>query len=519
MQTTSPMFDFLAGADVRRLDYQVRASFDKQIDPDVTFFTLDSSLLDGPDILPATDSDVVQEWDKYLYEDYTARARSIEVTQEEIEPYSIVQSYADLQLNNYDNYFTPNSGSPIDQYILPKRPFRLLMGFGSEVLPQFIGLSEKMPSISKAERIAGFHLIDFLTFIFEREISDTTMLLNINTGEALEHIFQDIGMLPGQYELDETSFNRINFFFVEKGEKAGNVIRRLMEAEQGRLYMDELGVIRFLNRQNYSTTPVYSFDSSNIIDYSVSEEDSIINFVRIKCDILEEFQDTSLWSSSEAIYVRAGTMVQVWADFSDPATVVDTPVYSATEIEGSYFSGSTDAEGSTPYAGIVLNSFSVFAKAAVMTFENTGTSGGAYISKIDLWGNAVRVADTIIVEDSDQDSIDKFDERRYELETNYIQKESSAISKAALILEDYKDYSSILELDVKGNMALQIGDLVAVDVDSFQSNYVITKISQVMQDGQYSQTLTVKEKEPRKIFILSSDTEARSLLDGTDVLA
>lgn len=522
MQTVNQTFVDNANADVRKLAFELRASFTKQFNDNINFFIISSddtpeSLLDGVDLLAPTGSDVVAEWDKYLYQDYTDRVISIEVTNEQIEPYSIVQSFADVTVNNFDGYFTPNSGSPIDQYILPKRPFRILFGFRNSTLPQFVGLSTTMPSIDKSARTAKFHLIDFLTFIFDREIPDSEMLTDVTTGDALDYIFQEVGLLPGQYVLDETSFNTIPFFYVEKGQKVGTVIKELMEAEQGRLYMDEFGIIRFLNRQNYNTDVVWSFDDDTIINYGLSTEDDVINFTRIHSDILQEYTNTSLWGSAQAYYIAAGQSIEVWADLPDLQTNVDDPVYSETEIEQSYFTSTLDQEGETPYTDVVLGSIDKFAKAVKMVFENTGLNN-AYITKIELWGTAVRVADTIIVEDFDQDSIDNFDERRYELKTRYIQKESDAISKAAIIIDDYKDFGSIWDLEVKGTMALQVGDVITVDVDGTNGDYIITKIVQILADGRYQQRLKVKNREFRVYFILSSDSEARSLLDGDEVL-
>lgn len=517
MQATNLQFRQIAGGNIRPLSWDLRASFDKQFDPSLTFFILDDSVLDGPDLLSTSDADVVQEWDKYIYTDYSDRVIAIEVTQDQTEPFSVVQSMADITLNNFDGFFTPQGGSVIEDYILPKRPMRLLLGFNGTNLPQFIGLTENMPELDKVSRTVRFHLIDFLTFVFDREIPETTMLEDASTGDALDFLFQSVGLLPSQYSLDETSFNRIPWFYVEKGTKLGTVVNELMEAEQGRLFMDELGIIRFLSRQNYNTNPVWNFDHSRILDYQVSSIDDIINFVRIECDILDEFENVPLWSASQPILVPAGATAEVWSSYPDPVTVVDTPGASDVELEGSSYRATAEKEGITTVGNITLTSIENFSKASKMVFTNAGSNDG-YIVNLDLWGNAIRIVDTIIVEDFDQTSIDNFDERRYELKTNYIQKQSSAISKAGIMLDDYKDFGSVLDVDVKGNPALQIGDVVTLDTDTYSGDFIITKIIQVLADNKYSQRIRVKFKEPRMYFVLSSDSEARSLLDGSDVL-
>lgn len=517
MQTTTLPFRQIAGGNVRPLSWGLRASFDKQFDPSLTFFELDTSLLDGPDLLASSDADVVQEWDKYIYTDFSDRVISIEITQDQTEPFSVVQSMADITLNNFDGYFTPQGGSPIQDYILPKRPMRLLLGFDGTNLPQFIGLTENMPELDKISRTVRFHLIDFLTFIFDREIPETTMLEDVSTGEALDFLFQSVGLLPGQYVLDIASFNRIPWFYVEKGTKVGTVVNELMEAEQGRLFMDELGIIRFVNRQSYNTNPVWYFDHSRIIDYQVSSIDDIINFVRIECDILDKFENVPLWSASQPIQVPAGGSVEVWSAYQDPVTAVDSPTESDVEIEASSYRATQEPTGNTTVSSVTLTSIENFSKASKLVFSNSGPLD-CYIVNLDLWGDAIRVVDTIIVEESDQTSIDNFDERRYEIKTNYIQKQSNAITKAAILVDDYKDFGSVLDVDVKGNPALQIGDVITLDTDTYSGDFIITKLIQVLADNKYSQRIRVKFKEPRVYFILSSDSEAQSLLDGSHVL-
>src|SRR5690606_12714197 len=189
-------------------------SFDKEFDEDVTFFELNTSLLNGVDVLAPSDNSVIQEWDKYKYINLSDRVISVEVESEQTEPFSVVQSMADITFNNYDNFFTPKSGSSIQDYILPRRPFRILMGFGNEVVPIFVGLSTKLPEINKQSRTARFHCIDFLTFLFEQKIDDTIMLKDYSTGEILAYLLEHLGLLSSQYDIDPVSFNRINFFYV-----------------------------------------------------------------------------------------------------------------------------------------------------------------------------------------------------------------------------------------------------------------------------------------------------------------
>lgn len=512
MQTTSTRFRQLAAGNVRPLSYDVRASFDKTFDEDTTFFTLDTSVLDGPDVLGPSDDNPLQLWDKYAYADYTDRVISIEVTREETEPYSIAQAFADVTLNNYDGFFTPGSGSPIDANILPRRPFRILLGFDGETVPQMVGLSEGMPQIDKSARTAKFHVIDFMSYLMDQDISETITLEDNKTHEILDYLFQFMGLLDTQYTLDD-SLNTIPFFYVEKGTKFKTVADKLMEAEIGRLYMDEAGVIRFKNRYSFDLTPVQNFDKSNTIDYSLNDNTPLINSVKITAKVREVQLSQSVWTGSSLNELPAGDTVEIWAQFNDPVTALTDPAYSADETNDSHFIASLAADGTGAYSDVDLVSLDLFSTSAKMTFENTGASS-AYITAIDLYGTPAKVVDTVKVEEVDQGSIDKFEEQLFEIDNEYIQDESQAQSRALLLLHDYKSYGSGLDVEAKGSPALQIGDASDIDLDGFQGIHTITKTVTILSDGKFTHRYTLRHKDLVTYFILD-----QSILDGPDLLS
>lgn len=512
MQARSSQFDVLAKGYVRPITASVKASFDKTFNDDTTFFTLDTSVLDGTDILAPIDDNPVQEWDRYEYADLYSRIISVEATRQETEPYSVAQSFADVTLNNYDKYFTPNSGSPIDQFIIPRRPFRVGFGFGSEPLQQIVGLTAGMPEIDKISRTASFHVVDFMSYLYDKDIGESIILQNVKTHEVLDYLFQYLGLLDTQYSLDE-SLNTIKFFFVEKGTKFGDIVSDLLEAEIGRLFLDELGVIRFRNRYNYDTIPVYTFDHSNTINYEVSDEDLIINSVKITSNVREVQDLQSVWRSTQKYIIPAGESIDVFVEFTDPITTLNDPIYSAIELNDSYFISTSDQAGTTPYTNIDLTSSDLFSKAAKLTFENTGGTT-AYIYQMDLFGTPAKVVNTIKVEEQDEDSVMQFEEQKYEISNDFIQDRDGAASRALILINDYKEYGSVLDIEVKGNPALQLGDPVTIDLDGYQGLYFITKEVNIISEGKFTQRLRVRNKFIPSFFILD-----QSLLDNGDLLS
>lgn len=514
MQTVTTQFNNRANGFMRPLSWSLLMSFDKTFLPSIDFFTIEVSTIGGDDIIKG-EGNVIQEWDKYQYADFTGRIISFEWSRQEDTLNSLSLATADVVLDNSDGYFTPNGGSGIEDFILPYRPIKLFAGFGGENIPVFIGITEKMPEVDEKNKTVKFHCVDFLYSLFNRPLDEAVMFEDYTTDLILDELFTMAGLTSSQFVLDQ-GFNVIRFAYFEKGSKLGDAIRELMEAEQGRLYMDETGVIYFKNRQNFSDDPVWAFSPNNIVDLKTSGQDEIINVVELKAEVREVQELQKFWELGETIFIPAGESVDVWADFDDPVTSVDTPAYSLLPLTESFFYVNTvqDDTGETSNSDVSLDSFTAFAKSYKMTFENTG-SVGYYITKLDLWATPARVTHKIYMREQDDNSVADYDERVYSLENNFIQREDEAYSKSHIILNDYADYGSVKVLDVKGNMALQLGDCIdVIQKDVGIELYIITKIFGRLQGGRFTQTLTVKQRDPQHYFTIGIST-----IEGTDWIA
>lgn len=510
MQTITPRWVELATGNIQPVTWKLRISFDKQITPDIGFFTLDESQLDGGDLLAPDDSLVAQPWDSYDWKAYDDRVISMEVTHEELQPYSSAKAYADLTLNNYDLLFSPDSGSPISENVLPQRPFRLFLGFEDTALPIFVGLNQGMPEIDRRSATAKFHMVDFLSFLYSQEISQTTILLDKTVSEILSELLQILGLIPSQFELD-VSTTIIPFFYVTKGTTFGYVAEKLMEAELGRLYMNELGIIRFRNRYGYNETPVAEFSTSlsNVNDWKGSNDSKIWNSVRIKANPREVKEYQPIWQSQEEFLFNPGETKDIWVNLDDPIISATDPEYSATEVSNApyYISSSTD---------ISLVNMDVFGDSLKLTFNNSSGSQES-ITDIVVWGEPAKpiYEKPIEVVEIDQDSVDKYGNQWYEIENDYIQNETTATNRALTILNDYKDINSVVEIDVKGNPALQVGDYLTLDVPGYIGSYSISSKKEIILSDpfEYTQRLVVRKRPLVKFFILDE-----SQLDGEDVL-
>lgn len=510
MQTVDSRWVDLATGDIQPMTWRLRVSFDKQITPNIEFFTLDQSQLDGGDLLAPDDSLVVQPWDAYDYQTFDDRVVSMEITHEELQPYSSAKAYADLVLNNYDLLFSPDGGSSIASNVLPQRPFRLFLGFENTALPMFVGLNPKMPIIDRLGGTATFHMVDFLSYLYDQEISQTTILLDKRIDEIISELLQLLGLIPDQFDLD-LSTTVIPFFFVTKGTTFGSVAEKLMEAELGRLYMNELGVIRFRNRYGYDTTPVMEFstDLSNVNDWQGSNDTQIWNSIRVKANPREVKEYQPIFQTQEQFDIQPSEVKEIWVNLEDPIISATDPVYSSTEVSNdSYFIASN--------SNVVLQNMDVFGDSLKLTFENTNGTPQT-ITDIVIWGEPAKPIydQPIEVVEIDQNSVDKYGNQWYEIENDYIQNETIATNRALTILNDYKELNAVVDLDVKGNPALQVGDYVDLSIPGYNGSYSISKITNILTSNplEYRQRLTVRHRPMVTFFTLDV-----SQLDGGDVL-
>lgn len=517
MQTVPSGFNNLANGDIRPLSWGASISFTKEFDEDVTFFTLDQSVLNGVDLLAPTEDNPIQAWDFYEYEDFTDRINFISIARELEFPYSVVSSIADFQLNNYDKYFSPNSSSPLSEYILPKRPVRLFQGFANTVLPQFVGLTEGMPQISRTEGTASFTAMDFLTWIYDMPIRETIALQNIRTDEVLANIFEQFGLSSSQYDL-AVARNTIPFLFFEKEQQtAGEVIRALMQAEMGMLWLDELGIIRFRPRLEQPNEAVYAFNADNIIEIDTSEDDQIINHVIINTNVRVLQEPQTVYSITgtigDSFNVPANSSKPINVELQDPSIDIVEPVYGR-EAGLSWFVAS-DGDGNDITGGITVTGVSELTNSYTIFVDNSN-SFPIDITNIVLWGSPAKIVGgkTTTYDAYDDESVLKYEEKILTIDNNFIQSVDQAESLALTILDEYSEYNDILTLQIKGNPALQLSDIVEVDYEEFVGEYRIISIKNTTQASQFIQYITCKKYTPRDWFTLDV-----SQLNGMAVLA
>lgn len=512
MQIVSDRFTTLAQSSVRPLSWMVLASFPKNFSDLIDFFEIGTSLIGGNDVIKPFDSSVIQEWDKYEYTDYSSRVISLEWSKEVKIYNSVTMGIADVVFDNRDDYFTPSGGSEIADYILPYRPIRIYAGFGGEVTPVFIGLTDGMPVIDEKRKTASFHCIDFMYSLMDTPLNQSAMYVDYTVDQLISALFVLAGLSSSQLTL-ETSEITIPFAYFKKDMKLGDAIKKVVSTSLGRLYMDEFGVIHFYNNDSYEEDIKYTFTAyNNILESKTVKRDDIVNVVEIKGKVREVQPLQKYWNSTFAITVPPLSSVDVWADFQDPVTSVSTPLYKTSSVT-SFFEVNTaeDGSGSADSSNVTLTSSTLFGTSYKMVFANASVEP-LYITQISLFATPAIITKGVYVREEDEESVETYDERIVTIDNDFFQDADVAQSQALILIRDNADYGQVDELIVQGTPALQVGDQVRVNLFDRIDSYKILKTSNKLSlPAKYTQILKLKKFTPTVYFTIGV-----SLIEGTD---
>ena len=513
MITVSDEFHRLARGQVIKANVLPYISFDKLFLGGAKFFTLNDSVLNGIDLLATRETSTLQIWDLYQYQDFSDRLVRLSLSRSVEFPYTVQIAQADITFDNHDGYFTPGSGSAIDQYNLPGRPVRIYGGYeGEGAIPQLVGMTSDMPDINQGSRTADYHVDDFLQQICDSSLREVVDMRNVRTDQVLSAIVQQFGLSQTQYNF-EAGANTIPFVFFDIGQNAGEAIRKLVQAEGGRFWLDELGILRFQARGSFNETTVMQFDDYSIIDVRPSDNSNMVNHVKITADIREVQAYQVVYNKSSG----SSTLWTVTPNFSntiscslqDPCYDVQNPTLGRSSSV-SWFT-CADSNGNEVTTGVTATSV-LTSNALIVTFTNTNNFV-VEITDLQLYGEPAMVTNVLNYEAYDQDSIDAYGDHLLEITDNqFFQTDEQADLYARWLLYERANYHPILDVDVKGDFSLMLGDIVALSGE-FAGTYIVHGISYEYGPGYLTTTLKLNQYNAPNYFTLNS-----SVLDGTDVL-
>lgn len=529
MNTVAEQYHQLANGSIRPLDWELGVSWTKDRNADTTWFTLNQSALNGSDLLAEDSNNPIQLWDAYEYQ--MMRDRVIEMSLERSVqfPNNIQSAVLDVTLNNYDGYISvDNPDTSLAGNIRPARPIRAYLGFrGAGVTPVFVGLTQRLPTYTGINNtMAQLTAMDFLTSIGDMSIRNMIMMRDARTDQVIAAILEQFGLASHMFNLQK-GINTIPFVFFDSDKNAGNALKELIQAENGAMWIDEQGIIRFAPRSaliGQESVIVYTPD--NIVSITPSQSSGIVNQIYIESDIREVKENQQIFSvdnehgfentaDDDPYRLKSNTMTTIWLNFEDPIWSGNaSPLLNGDDNDSSFTV--VNLSGDSVNSGVVcVGTF--FAKSLKLEFTNTNAFAVS-INYLQIWGEPAKVigeSPSIKYTAKDDESIEKYGLHELSItDNNCFGSLQNADSFAMNVLEQYSGYSPTLELEVKGDPSLQLQDIVTLQDTKYDGTWLIKGISHNLSDSKLTTRITVIRYNIVQPFILN-----KSVLNGPDVLS
>lgn len=476
MQSVSDAFSVEEVDSVRKIAESVQFAWKKDYLSTIRFFTIGVSTIGGNDIIASMVA-AQTAWNKYNYTDESSYLLRLSYERELNMPIGgLTKSIADIQLDNTSGRFTPRyAGGTSALYTAvdkPGRPVILNAGFNyggvDNMIPQFVGLTSGQPRVNSRDRSVDFKAFDFMDYIQNAYVDKTAMFTSQRTDTMLQTALTGLGFATSQFDLD-TGINIVGFGLFETGQKWGDYVNKLVQSENAHIYQDEMGVIKFENRQHWSSYPYFNVQrvitTSQVIDSTTPNTDHIINVVEIKASPRDVLDTQLIWSAtgyagSGVIALPAGN-TELWANYDDPIYRVDTPIASLGPGYSTYKANTrTDGTGTDVSSSVSIKSIDNFAQTSKIVFTNS--SGNiAYLTVLDIYGRPARKTGDIYYKEKVDSSVTAYGEQPLLIENDYIQSSDWAKSFAGMILQDYARPENLQDITIRAVPELQMGDLIS----------------------------------------------------------
>lgn len=512
---------------VRNIAHNLLVSWKKQVDITARTFTIGVSTIGGADII-GIDAGGYGTPSQYRYFDESEYVTSLGWERQLSMPTGgITQGMAEATIDNTSGRFTPRQfggNSELFTAILPRRPSIINGGFYfdgiSQTLPQFSGTLTKIPELDMRSRQMKLQMADYMNFFKDKKVDRTVVFTAESTDRVIETLLEQQGVFTSQYRLDN-GINVIPFGAISKGDSFWNTVKSLVESENGFMYADEMGILRFENRQHWDSAPYNQIQriitTAQVINAEQTDLSHIVNVVEIVSKRRKKEQNQLVWQLSEPVLVPPNDTVEIFADFSDqdgalPVLSVDTPAYSDFPILSSaYLTNALSTNtGSTNEGSVTLKNYSKFATSYKMTFQNTSSSN-TFITGLQLWGRPAKVASEVYVRKQRDLSVTAYEEQTLKIENEFIQDQDWAESLAQLILEDFAFPENLQTITISAIPELELGDLVSWQGRHWRVYGIRGKLS--AGEG-YIQELDLVQRTLRSYFRIGIST-----IGGSDQIA
>ena len=384
----------------------------------------------------------------------------------------------------------------IGDYILPKRPVRLEVGFSDINVPKFSGLTNKITPKIK-EDSTQIYAYDWANLLKDKKITET-YYEDKRTDELIALLAGLGGISTYQMSL-ETGKLTVEFAWFQEG-SIWFYLTQVAEAEGGRIFFDEEGTLTFWNRDHFDTLEdvVYTFtfeDHIQDLNYEVSSS-KVKNRIEVKANPKKLLTNKVIHTQTETQQISAGGTQEFWGQYSYgdeksvPAINVQTPVIGTDIIANTQEGGG----GTDISSYISITSISKFVESTKVNLQNT-YGATAYITTFRIKGDPIVTKSRIEVVKEDENSEALYDTQILAIENDLIDTDSFAEYLASQRLYEFKDPHDFITIEVIGVPYLKVGDRVTVQ-RSFggetETFHVVSNRWRMEDD--FTQTLELEKK-------------------------
>lgn len=348
---------------------------------------------------------------------------------------SIMTGRGTITLLNTDGRFDPfNLGSPLAGMILPGRKFILQVQREADLTRNFImtGRIEDIRPVYGDVNKVKISLVNAVADLKEKNIR-TTVQNAIRYDAAVAACLSAYGWTDGS-DIDTTVSEAMEYWWAS-GKSAFDEIQGIADAAMGMFCIAEDGTAVYKSRVSDDTPLMTITDADIDWNYGVKTPtpwESIRNSIRVYARKRTLQTGVTLWSTSDKVLIPAGESREIWADFSvSGEDAVASSITTPTENTDYEANSASDGSGSDLSSNITVT-LSIFARSAKLTVTNNGGTN-AYMTTLQLRGNAIAADKYTFVESQDTDSISAFGERRFEVKSDWLQDINTARDEADIL--------------------------------------------------------------------------------------
>ncbi len=379
----------------------------------------------------------------------------------------------DIRLNNSSRKFDAgNTASPLYQTLKANRRIRVWLGADTAEGKEYVPLGTFWSgdwSAPEDDVYAHTTGRDRLELLRKSTYSTSQVQINKTLYDLAEAVFQDAGLQSDEHWIDpELQQYTVPYSYFEN-QSHREALRKLAEACSGQVYCDRDGVVR-IEGPSYlvgqalnalTVTPDDYFRKDNPVKWS-----EIANYVEVETQPLRPDVMQEVYRSNDPVSIGAGQSRTITAYYNEPPCIEAT-----ASLEGAP-------------AGCVIESATYYAWGADVKVSST--TAGAFTLVVNA--KTLKVLNKEKAVARDDESITDNGLLKYTFPPNpLVQTREVAQTIASTLLSTFKNPRRDIDIDWRGNPALELGDRISVIDRNEQNDYYVTR-----QEIKYAGALRAK---------------------------